>query len=68
MVILFACNSGLMQQVPMDRCTEFEEQLIRHVSASNPEILKAISESKDLTDDVEASLTASINNFLPTFT
>jgi len=67
-VILFACNSGLMQQVPMDRCTEFEEQLIRHVSASNPEILKAISESKDLTDDVEASLTASINNFLPTFT
>ena len=66
-IILFAVNAGLMAQIPLERCTAFEEQLLRHVSAANPEIVKSISDTKEFTDEVEAQLTASINNFLPTF-
>ena len=67
-VILFAVNEGLMEDVEIEKVGAFEAQLLRHISGSHPEILAAITESNDISDEVSVSLTKAINDFKPTFT
>ena len=67
-VILFAVNEGLMEDVQVESVKAFEEQLLRYISGSHPEIMAAIEETKDLSDELSATLTKAINDFKPTFT
>tara|TARA_B100001765_G_scaffold12391_1_gene7334 strand:- start:9424 stop:10935 length:1512 start_codon:yes stop_codon:yes gene_type:complete len=67
-VILFAVNEGLMQDVEIERVGAFEDQLLRYISSSHPDILASITESNDISDEVSANLTKAINDFKPTFT
>ncbi len=67
-VILFAVNEGLMEDVEIEKVGAFQEQLLRSVAGSHPEILAAITETKDLSDELSADLTKAINDFKPTFT
>ena len=67
-VILFAVNEGLMTDVEIDQVAAFETQLLRYVNGSHPEIIAAINEAKDISDEVSADLTKAINDFKPTFT
>ena len=57
-----------MEDVEIEKVGAFEAQLLRHISGSHPEILAAITESNDISDEVSASLTKAINDFKPTFT
>ena len=66
-VILFAVNSGAMEDVPLDRTGEFEDGLLRHVAASHPDIFDSIVETNDLTDETEAKLTQVISDYRSTF-
>ena len=66
-VILFAVNSGAMEDVPLDRTADFEDGLLRHVSGSHPDILEIIAETRDLTEDIEARLTQVITDYKSTF-
>jgi F-type H+-transporting ATPase subunit alpha len=61
-IILFAVNAGLMDDIPLDRCAAFEEQLLRYVSSTHPELAQAIAEKKELDQDLEARLTQVIND------
>ena len=67
-VILFAVNEGLMEDVEIEKVAAFEEQLLRFISGSHPGIITAIAETKDLSDELSADLTKAINDFKPTFT
>ena len=67
-VVLFAVNEGLMEDVEIEKVGAFQDQLLRYVGGSHPDILAAITESRDISDEVSASLTKAINNFKPTFT
>ena len=67
-VILFAVNEGLMQDVEIERVGAFEDQLLRYISSSHPDILASITESNDISEEVSANLTKAINDFKPTFT
>ena len=66
-VILFAVNAGLMDDVPLDRCAAFEEQLLRYVSSSYPDIVTGLAESRDVTPEIEPGLTQAITEFKATF-
>ena len=37
-IILFAVNAGLTDDIPLERCAAFEEQLLRHVGTTHPDI------------------------------
>jgi F-type H+-transporting ATPase subunit alpha len=67
-VILFAVNEGLMEDVEIEKVGAFEDQLLRYISSSHPDILAAITESNDISDEVSANLIKAINDFKPTFT
>jgi F-type H+-transporting ATPase subunit alpha len=66
-MILFAVNSGLMQDVPLERVGAFEEQLLRHLNATQPGLGRAIGEAGNISDEAGEQLTAAINEFKPTF-
>ena len=66
-IILFAVNTGLMEGIPLERFAAFQEQLIRHIAASHPEIGQAISQTRDLSPEDEERLTQAINDFKATF-
>ena len=65
---LFAVSSGLMEDVPLERVGDFEEQLLRHLNATHPAISQTIGETGSLSDESKERLTAAINDFKPTFT
>ena len=67
-VVLFAVNEGLMEDVEIEKVGAFQDQLLRYVAGSHPDILAAIEETKDISDELSANLTKAINDFKPTFT
>jgi F-type H+-transporting ATPase subunit alpha len=66
-MILFAVNAGLIQDLPLDRCADFQEQLLRYLSSTHPDISQTIAETGDLTEEIEGRLTQAINDFKGSF-
>ncbi len=66
-VILFAINAGLIEDLPLDRCAEFQDQLLRYVASTHPDIGESITETRDLNEEVESKLTQAINDFKASF-
>ena len=66
-IILFAVNSGAMEDVPLERTAEFEQGLLRHISGGHPDILESITETRDITDETEAKLNDAIAAYKSTF-
>ena len=66
-IVLFAVNAGLMEDVPLERCADFEDQLLRYVASSHPDIVQSIQESRDLTEEVEGRLNQAVDDFKTTF-
>ena len=67
-VVLFAVNEGLMTDIEIDKVGAFENQLLRYVNGSHPDIITGINETRDISDELSANLTKAINDFKPTFT
>ena len=66
-IILYATNSGYLDDVPIERCQEFEEKLLPYVETAHPEIGRAIIETKDISDDTEQALKKALDEFKTTF-
>ena len=66
-VILFAVNSGAMEDVPLERTAEFEQGLLSHISASHPDIMESITETSDIIDETEGKLNEAIAAYKSTF-
>ena len=66
-IILFAVNAGIIEDLPLDRCADFQDQLLRYVASTHPDIVQSIGDTRDLTDDVEARLTQAVSDFKASF-
>jgi F-type H+-transporting ATPase subunit alpha len=62
-VILFSLARGLLDDVPVDKVGEFEEQLHRFIAASHPEIIDAINRDLRFTDETDQALRAAVAEF-----
>ena len=62
-IILFAVNEGLLEDIPLERCGDFQDQLFRHMSSTHPQIGQDIATAKDITPEIESALTQAINDF-----
>ena len=63
----FEGEPDTFEDLPLDRCADFQDQLLRYVSSTHPDILQTIAESGDLTEEVEGRLTQAINDFKGSF-
>jgi F-type H+-transporting ATPase subunit alpha len=62
-MILYALNNGYLDDVPVNRIGEFEEQFQQFIEASHPEVAEGITNEKRLTSQIEEQLKASIDEF-----
>jgi F-type H+-transporting ATPase subunit alpha len=65
--IIFAVTNGFADDVPVEKLRSWEEEFHRFMAASHPEIVNEITEKKDLTPELTASLRAAIEEFKKTF-
>ena len=66
-IILFAVNAGLIEDLALDRVADFQDQLLRNISSAHPDIVQTIADSGDLSEEIEGRLTQAINDFKSSF-
>lgn len=65
-VILYATNNGYLDDVAVDKVSEWEREFLEFMEGQGREVMKAIREAKELTEDTEAKLKEAITNFKQT--
>lgn len=55
-VVIFACVNGGIEDIPMEKIVNFEEDLLSEVEVSHPEILKDIKEKGDFSEEMATQL------------
>jgi len=60
---LFAGARGYLDDVPVEQVTEFETELLRFITTSNAELVKAIEKDRTISDEMEKKLRAAIEEF-----
>jgi F-type H+-transporting ATPase subunit alpha len=62
-IAIFAGTRGYLDDVPIDRVSEFERSLLRWIEQNHPELEKDIEEQKRITDETEKALRAAVEEF-----
>ena len=61
--IMHALVSGYLDDVELPKVRDFEEGLRSFMNSNHPEVLASIAETKDITDEIQSSLNAAIEEF-----
>ena len=67
-MIIFAGTTGMLDDLPIERCRAFEEEMYRFMDNAHPAIRQRILEKKTLDDDLKKDLTAALQEFKQRFT
>ncbi|MBN2387472.1 MAG: F0F1 ATP synthase subunit alpha [Anaerolineales bacterium] len=62
-ILLFAGTNGFADTVPIERMKKWETDLIRHMSASHPDLGKDIAEKMQITAETEKKLHQALDSF-----
>ncbi|RMF39010.1 MAG: F0F1 ATP synthase subunit alpha [Planctomycetota bacterium] len=65
-VSIFAATRGYMDDVDVDQIADFEQRLLAFMRDQKSEVLEELASVKDLTDSIEKSLRAAIEEFKKT--
>ncbi len=66
-VIIFAGTNGFLDDLPVNLCRSFEEELYRHADASHASLLATLREKKIIDDQLKASLVEMLQSFKERF-
>src|SRR5690349_16865045 len=66
-MIVFAANSGALDEVPVNRVQAFEKEFLQFMRDVKGAIRKEIADKKDLSPELKKSLTEAINQFKASF-
>src|SRR5690242_13363942 len=66
-VSIFAGTRGYLDKVPVGEVTRFEAAMIGEIRARKPNILAAIREKREISDETEKTLVAFLDDFARTF-
>ena len=62
-IVLFAGTRGLIDDVPVEKVTEFERSLLRYMDQSKPEVEQVIAEKRAIDDETDKALRDAIEDF-----
>jgi F-type H+-transporting ATPase subunit alpha len=62
-VILYAVNNGLLNDIEVEKLGQFEKDFYDYMDAQGKDVLTAIRETRDLSEDTEKKLKVSIETF-----
>ena len=66
-VVLYAATQGFLDTIEVERVPDFNQDLIARVRSAHPDILEAIRDEKDISDDTDAKLRAALEEYLKDF-
>ena len=62
-MIIYAGTKGYLDDIPVEQCRKFEEELYRYVDNTCPGLWEEIRAKKVLEKDLEARIAAAIKDF-----
>jgi len=62
-VIIFAANTGYLDDVPVSECRKFERELNAYLDDRHPGVLQSIVEEQKLSDEIEDKLKIALDEF-----
>ncbi len=65
--VIFAATQGFLDKIEVERVPDFNELLIARLRSQHAEILSAIRDEKDISDDTDAKLRAAMEEALKDF-
>ena len=65
--IIFAATTGYLDTLPVSALQKYERELYNFLEAKYPDVLPAIREKRELTDDVTAKIDAALKDFAKIF-
>jgi F-type H+-transporting ATPase subunit alpha len=66
-VVIWAGTNGYLDKLPLNKVRAFEDGLLSLLRGQHADILKAIRESRDLSDDTAAKLKNAVEGYAKTF-
>ena len=66
-LIIFAATNGYLDDLPVELCRKFEDELYRFVDNAHPGVLNQIREKKAIDDATKAELTKVMKEFKQRF-
>ncbi len=65
--ILFAGINGFLDDIPLNKVSDFEKEYINYLTVNKPEILKEIVEKKAISDELNAKMKTALTDFKKQF-
>jgi F-type H+-transporting ATPase subunit alpha len=66
-VSVFAGTNGFLDEIPLESVQRYEGELLQMMDIKHQDILRAISEKKELTDELSAQLKSVLQDFTTSF-
>jgi F-type H+-transporting ATPase subunit alpha len=66
-VSVYAGTNGYLDEIPVDHVARYEKELLEMMELKHRELLAAIADKKDLTDDITAKLKSILQQFTDSF-
>ena len=61
--ILFAAANGYLDEWPEESVADYEQQMLEFLESKHPDVLNAIKESDDISDDTDTKMKAALDEF-----
>jgi F-type H+-transporting ATPase subunit alpha len=62
-MVIYAGTKGYLDDVPVSRVSEFQNAFLKHVETRNAQLVTALEQKKEMTDDIEKQLKEAIAEF-----
>jgi F-type H+/Na+-transporting ATPase subunit alpha len=66
-LIIYAGNNGVLDDLPVEQCRAFETELYRYVESAHPALLQTIRDKKALDDALKGEVNAALKEFKDRF-
>ena len=66
-ILLYAANNNYFNKTPVEGLSELKKQLLSQLSLIGSDIMKQISATKALDDNIKTKLNAFLDNFIQNF-
>jgi F-type H+-transporting ATPase subunit alpha len=65
-MVIYAGTKGYIDDVPVNRVQEFQNEFLKYVDASAPQLRQALADKRELTDEIEKQLKQALDSFKST--
>ena len=66
-VSIFAGTGGYLDAIPVDRVTDYESQMLGYMRSEHADVLTAIRDTREFSDDVRDKTKAALDTFAKQF-